>query len=793
MTTALLLLAAVALPALAFWQKGAALAAPLGPNAPAGITARIGQGNGDVSALSLSSDGGIFAFASAAADLLAGDTNHFSDIFIYNRANRQINRASLADDGAQANGASYTPALSGDGRYVVFASDASNLVLDDTNDRRDIFVRDLVGGHTTRLSVDGAGKQGNGDSFNPHISAGGRYVVFESDATNLVSGDGNGRRDIFVVDRNTGVIRRASLGVDGAQANRDSSMARISGDGRFVVYESLATNLVAGDANNATDIFLHDRNDGSTRRVSLAQNGGEGDGPSTLPTIAGDNSAVAFRSFSTNLAAGDNNATWDIFVVSLADGAVEIASRAADGNLGNPLLSNPELTPSRPALSADGRYVAFQSDATNLVPGDGNGKADIFLRDRQSGTTERLSVSSTGAEADAHAVAPALSADGRYTAFLSAARSLAEGGNGKVSLLYRDRIAPSPTATPTVTPTPTLTPTLTPSVTATSTATPVPLPTTTPTATPSPTPLPRLVMPVVLYVPAISAPALAPLENGDFDNSYPVQWQAGGPGLGYVLEEANRADFADARVVYSGGEATWQATDRIPGSYYYRVRGNAGLAAGPWSHPHSLTIHPLFVGLKLAWQGVGTVTEQGRSADVGYFWEEAIDSAEGNGLGSSQGKQWFAPNPQQWPAENWSSRYDLTTGAFVDTTLAPDPGAKWGSPWILPYSLSLGGLKAVYVDGQVFTVSGPFETATLLGKSLSYWRLVNRDRFLYWEDSQGEAQYVHSGDVELWFEAGRTGLLLRQSIVRHIYRGGAATGDSIRYSLNLVSANAFGD
>jgi|GEM_PF-3049838 len=787
LSSVLILLATGGFFAASLWPGEGAWAAPAVPEVVAGVTTRIGQGNGDVTSLSISADASTLAFASAATDLLAGDTNNLSDIFIYSRTTGQINRASVSDAGEEANEVSYTPALSADGRYVAFSSDATNLVLDDTNGRRYIFVRDLVSGRTTRVSVDSAGKQGNGDSFNPQISAGGRYVVFESDATNLVGGDSNGRRDVFVFDRHTNIIRRVSLGPAGVEANRDSVMPNISADGRYVVYESLATNLVTDDTNNATDIFLYDRIDGSTRRVSAPAGGGESDGPSTLASISDDNRFVVFRSFGANLVEGDNNGSWDIFVVDLASGAVEIVSRSSDGTQGSPLLSNPEVIPARPALSATGRYVVYQSDAANLVPGDSNGKADIFLRDRQTGVTTRLSVSSIGGEADAHAVAPVISSDARYAAFLSASRALAGGGNGHVALFLRDREAPTPTATPTVTPTFTATPT----ATATSTASPAPTATPTATSTPTPTPAPRLMMPLVLYVPVLNTPVLAAIENGDYDNRYTVQWNSAGNGVVYVLEEAESADFAAARVVYRGSVPSWQAEGRVPGNYYYRVRPVVGPSSGPWSNTVSLTIHPLFVGLRLSWQGSGAVTTQGRSADIGYFWNEEVDASQGDGLVTSQGRQWFAPNPQQWPEETWTSRYDVTTGAFIDTTLSPDPGVKWGNPWILPYALSLQGLKAVYVDGQVFTVSGPFETTTAFGKSLRYWRMVNRDRFLYWEDGQGAAQYVDSGDIELWYESDRTGLLLRQAIVRHIYNDGVDSGDSIRYSVNLTTANAF--
>ncbi len=281
--------------------------------------------------------------------------------------------------GTQGNGGSFDAAISADGRFVAFGSSATNLVVNDSNARQDIFVHDRTTGQTSRVSVGfSGGTQGNGSSFRPAISADGRFVAFESDATNLVPGDSNARRDVFVHDRTTGETSRVSVGFSGGvQGNNHSSRPAISADGRFVAFESSATNLVPNDSNARLDIFVHDRTTGQTSRVSVGFSGGvQGNGNSFNPAISADGRFVAFGSSATNLVPNDSNASSDIFVHDRETGQtrrVSVSSGGVQGNGGSSL---------RPALSADGQFVAFDSSATNLVPGDSNARLDIFVRDR---------------------------------------------------------------------------------------------------------------------------------------------------------------------------------------------------------------------------------------------------------------------------------------------------------------------------------------------------------------------------------------------------------------------------
>ncbi len=341
-------------------------------------------------------------------------------------------RESLDSAGRQANGASFKAAISADGRFVAFESDATNLVLGDTNGVADIFVRDVLTGRTTRASVDSAGKQANGASFNAAISADGRFVAFESDATNLVPGDTIGKRDIFVRDLTTARTTRVSVDSAGRQTNGASFKAAISADGRFVAFESDATNLVLGDTNGAADIFVRDLLTGRTTRVSVDSLGRQANGASFNAAISADGRFVAFESDATNLVLGDTIGKRDIFVRDLTTSSTTRVSVDSAGGQANGASFNA-------AISADGRFVAFESNATNLVQGDTNGVADIFVRDLVTGRTTRVSVDSLGRQANGASFNAAISADGRFVAFESDATNLVLGDTtGKRDVFFHD-------------------------------------------------------------------------------------------------------------------------------------------------------------------------------------------------------------------------------------------------------------------------------------------------------------------------------------------------------------------
>jgi len=243
-----------------------------------------GAVNGSSEAPSISDDGRQVAFVSAGSNIVMGDTNAATDVFVRDRMSGTNERISVDSNEVQANGASAVPQISGDGQYVVFWSTASNLVAGDTNNEGDIFIRDRVAGTTERVSVATGGGQGTSPGgvdggWPPHVSQNGRYVVFSSSKSNLVAGDANGWPDVFLRDRQTDVTSRVSVsstGVEGNNASGFSSVA-VSNDGRFVAFSSQADNLVAGDdANFECDVFVRDTMTSTTTRVSVRRTGEKG-------------------------------------------------------------------------------------------------------------------------------------------------------------------------------------------------------------------------------------------------------------------------------------------------------------------------------------------------------------------------------------------------------------------------------------------------------------------------------------------------------------------------------------
>ena len=260
----------------------------------------------------LSADGRFVAFTSSATNLVPEDTNEWDDVFVRDQQSGQITRVSVASNGAQADDESYDPALSADGRFVAFVSYATNLVLEDTNEWDDVFVRDQQSGQITRVSVASNGAQADGGSYAPTFSADGRFVAFASGATTLVPEDTNERDDVFVHDRQSGQTTRVSVDADEREVDGSSSAPALSADGRVVAFESYATTLVPGDTNETSDVFVRDRQSGQITRVSVDSNGAQADDSSFHPALSADGRFVAFRSFATNLVLGDTNGMSDL-------------------------------------------------------------------------------------------------------------------------------------------------------------------------------------------------------------------------------------------------------------------------------------------------------------------------------------------------------------------------------------------------------------------------------------------------------------------------------------------------
>jgi Tol biopolymer transport system component len=400
-----------------------------------GPSARFG---GDVA---ISAAGRYVLFGSEATNLVPGGTDGSRNLFLADSSTNSLELISVALDGTPG-GQSGFGQVNADGRYVVFQSCAPNLVFGDTNHTCDVFVRDRLFGTTEVVSLSGTGALANdGSAVGTSISDDGRFAAFTSRASNLVPGDTNGAYDVFLRDRQTGTTIRVSEAIGGGDANGVSQDPFVSADGRFVSYESAATNLVTGDTNSASDVFRYEVATGTTSRVSVSGIGDEAGGTSGAPSLSGDGGFVAFFSAASNLVPADT-AFDDVFVRDNTTGVVERVSVSAGGGQAN-ANSGPSLTN---GLSVDGRFAVFQSVASNLVAGDTNGRTDVFVRDRLTGATTRVNVPGSGVEADADSFNTAISGDGGVVAFASEASNLVPGDTNGTTDVFTSVCRPSSTA-----------------------------------------------------------------------------------------------------------------------------------------------------------------------------------------------------------------------------------------------------------------------------------------------------------------------------------------------------------
>lgn len=409
--------------ALAFW--GLMVEASPPANASHANTIRVSLRNDGtpvssfLGAPSASASGNHVAFRSSGA-LVQGDTNGFEDIFIRRISEASTTRVSVSSAGAQANGGSGSPSISGDGSVTAFVSSASNLVAGDTNAADDVFVHDLSTATTTRISVSSSGAQADAVSSAPSLSRNGRYVAFVSNATNLVSGGQGNPPNVFLHDLLTGQTTLVPIGFAGDAPNNSSSQPSVSEDGRYVAFRSIASNLIVGDTNLSSDIFVRDRALARTLLATQSSQGVIGTDGGWDPAITPDGGLVAFRSFSPNLVVGDTNMDSDVFVRDIVANTTERVSVSSSEEQGN-------STSYGPAISS-GRFVVFISPASNLVAGDTNFRADVFVRDRQLGTTTRVSLANSGDQADEGSGYPTISTDGRFVSFESMATTLTSDG-----------------------------------------------------------------------------------------------------------------------------------------------------------------------------------------------------------------------------------------------------------------------------------------------------------------------------------------------------------------------------
>lgn len=392
------------------------------------IQRQIVEPNGGSVRPSISADGRRVAFESLATNWVTGDCGTGSRIIVFDRQTRRAECASGALHGQPANGLSHFASISGDGEVVVFASLASNLTAGDTNGVSDVFCRDLAANRTICVSQGIDGATADGPSFRPRISLDGRYVVFQSAATNLVADDTNCVADIFLFDRRTSTMERVSIAADGQQADLASSEASVSADGRRIAFVSHATNLVPGDANGKPDVFVRDRAAGRTWRASQGPGPRQADNYSSAPRLSADGSRLVFESWASNLVESDANGRADLFLCDLASGGLRGLTVGPDS------LQSDEQS-HLPDISGDGRRIAFFSFAGNLAAGSSSLIGNVYLLDMADGAVRRLSESSSGRESGADSDQPSISADGLWVAFASKAADLTpDDANKKVDV-----------------------------------------------------------------------------------------------------------------------------------------------------------------------------------------------------------------------------------------------------------------------------------------------------------------------------------------------------------------------
>jgi len=385
---------------------------------------------------SISPDGRFVAY-NGGDDSALGDNNGFADVYVRDRLTGTTELVSVTPAGVSGDNQSAHAHISADGRYVVFNTYATNLVPGITVTHGAIVVRDRLAGTTELAGVGWTGIQAASYDCLPWITADGRYVLFDSPTPDLVPGDNNGDVDVFVRDRQLGTTERVSVTTAGLEGQDECWAGSISDDGRFVVFTSASPILALGDYNGLeVDAFVRDRQLGTTERASMNSAGLGGDHGSWGHMISPDGRYVLFDSLATNLVPGDTNGFADIFLRDRQLGTTELVSLSSTGAQGN---GDSHWSAS---MSPDARFVVFESSASNLVPNDNNGVADLFVRDRRLGTTQRLSVSTAGAEADHFTEGtfiPPITPDGRFVAFHSTATNLVPGDtNGTVDVFVRD-------------------------------------------------------------------------------------------------------------------------------------------------------------------------------------------------------------------------------------------------------------------------------------------------------------------------------------------------------------------
>lgn len=377
---------------------------------------------------SLSADGRFFAFASFASNLVAGDTNLRNDVFVHDRLLHITRLASVSTTGVLSNANSSDPSVSNDGNLVAFVSQSTTLVPGTSAQFGGIFVRDFASGTTTRENIGPGGVEPNYTCYSPSLSGDGLRLLFVSRASNLVANDTQNTTDVFVRDRVSGALSCISVNLNGQPGSADSDYPTTSNNGRYVVFQSFASDLVPGDTNDRDDLFVRDLSTGVTELITQ-----DVTNPSPwsfgLGTASDDGRYVAFSSSAPSLVFGDWNGVMDVFLRDRLLGVTTLVSANASGQSASGLSWYP-------VISADGSVVVYASKAADLAPNDDNGQPDVFKWERSSGVTSLVAQNPDGTSGTGLSANPDVSADGRTIAFRSLASDLVAGAAGNYEREY---------------------------------------------------------------------------------------------------------------------------------------------------------------------------------------------------------------------------------------------------------------------------------------------------------------------------------------------------------------------
>ncbi|MCG3136003.1 MAG: hypothetical protein HMLKMBBP_03790 [Planctomycetes bacterium] len=396
----------------------AGVAAAAAPATPTRVPNNLQGGPPDDSSSQpvLSKDGRFVAFSSSASDLVEGDTNGQNDVFVLDTETGDVTRVSVSSAGEESNGSCNNPGISENGRWVLFDSDANNLVPDDTNDAYDVFVHDRKTGVTRRVSVATDGTEASADSDRGSMSGKGRWIAFAGDADNLVPDDTNGETDAFLHDLKTGRTIRASVGPDGEEAPDGASDPQTSKTGRYVAFATRSDEFGAREGSRAP--IVRDMKTGRLTIGAQTHSGGAVGSTVSFWRLASNGKSIAFASGGDDVTpAGNPSGQLQVYWMSLRNPSPVLLSRSGAGAPG----SGQSIATS---ISPTGRLVAFRSLSPELVEGDVNGVFDIFLAAPSGGDVRAMSRNGDGALGNDHSFTASLSANGKVLAFSSAATNL---------------------------------------------------------------------------------------------------------------------------------------------------------------------------------------------------------------------------------------------------------------------------------------------------------------------------------------------------------------------------------